>query len=1274
MGESNNGNKLLNSFAKLKGRANYDEWKVAAKSYLTIKGLWGVVKEEATESPETNAKAIGEITLMIEPSLYNYIIDSTSAKDVWDGIAKVFDDSGTARKVTILNQLVSIKLAKYESMETYVNEILLYWQKTKIAGFKIEEEVIASLMLGGLPEEYKAMILGIENSGKELTVDYVKTVLLQGIAEPIMKNETEHAMQVKSNRFMKRGSKFNGMKKKTRACYKCGETTHLFAICPKKDLTCFECGDIRHLARNCFKKKKPYKGKSFQQKASEPKSGKTLIALLNQVQKNHDIRDEWIMDSGASAHMCNNRNMFSTYREVHNQQITVANNETMEIKGTGDIWIKGYNNTSAIIKNVSFVPDICTNLMSVKQITDAGHIVLFSRNECSIQTRDGCVVGIGSIYDGMFKMNIKIIKGNAFFVNDNNVHDEIELWHRKLGHPGYASMKFLPEYDGKTLPKTNCKICLEAKQSKMPFKSSETKTDDILQLVHTDVNGPMQAISLGKHKYILTIIDDYSKKVFAFPIKSKSDVFDKFNEWRKYVENQTGKKLKAIRSDNGTEFINHKFDEMTKENGIMHQRTVVYTPQQNGIAERYNRTIMEKVRALLIDSGLNKELWAEAVNTAVYLINIIPKDKNSKPPNEKWNGEITNLEKLKIFGEKAMAHIPKEKRKDNKLDERATEVIFIGYAPNGYRLYDPNKREVIIRKDVIFIRKEGEKLKKIKEENEKALAIVNENLQVQDETQWNDEEYFMEYTEELNHKIEMTPKTYEEAMTDKNATKWISAMEEEYRSLMVNDTWSLSQLPDGKKAVKCKWVFAIKKDQNGKPIKYKARLVAKGYSQTQGIDYQETFAPVVRYTSIRFLLALAAHRNLEITQMDAVTAFLNGKLNEEIYMEQPKHFDDQTKRYCKLIKSIYGLKQSSRVWNETLNAVLLEHGLNRSKSDQCIYYLIEKEDIIIVAIYVDDFLIFTNNGEREVNLKKTLFEKFKMKDLGKAASILGIRIIRNEISKTISIDQTSYIWELLKRFKMEDCNSVSTPLELGKKISSDMCSKTEEEHENMKNIPYREAIGSLLFLAITTRPDINFAVNLLSRYCESPGRAHWSAIKRIFRYLKGTINFKLLYGQTNEFLTGYSDSDWASDLDERRSTTGYVFIIYGGAISWCTKRQPTIALSSTEAEYMALTSTIQEGIWLKAIYKEIFAEEEKITIFGDNKGALQVIENNSFSSRTKHMDIKYRFIKQKMDAQEIKIKYLSTNEMPADILTKAVSASKISKHSPTMGLNDYIEK
>lgn len=515
--------------------------------------------------------------------------------------------------------------------------------------------------------------------------------------------------------------------------------------------------------------------------------------------------------------------------------------------------------------------------------------------------------------------------------------------------------------------------------------------------------------------------------------------------------------------------------------------------------------------------------------------------------------------------------------------------------------------------------------------------------------------------------IEKIPRNYREAMTDKYAVDWRKAMQSEYNSLMENNTWVLTKIPNDKRPIKCKWVYATKKDNDGNILRFKARLVAKDYSQIEGIDYEETFAPVIKYTTIRLLLAIASKMDLKIKQMDVETAFLNGFLEEEIYMEQPNGYDDETDRCCKLIKSIYGLKQSSRVWNDVLNDVLLDFGLKRSTYDQCLYYLTNKKDKLYVTIYVDDILIFSNNAEKEAELKATLCKSFKMKDLGNVSSILGIRVTRNEKFKTISIDQTRYIKEILQRFNMTECKPVSAPLDINQKISTEMSPKTRKEKEEMKDVPYREAIGALLFVARITRADITFPVNLLSRYCENPGEAHWGALKRIMRYLKGSMNMKITYGEVSEELTAFSDADWASDLDERRSTTGYVFTLNGGAISWGCKKQPTVALSSTEAEYMAIVNTMQEAIWLRSLHVEIFGELGVINLNTDNKGAIEFIKNNAYSPRTKHIDIKAAFIREKLNLGHFKLLYRNTNEMPAD-----VGRSKLMALNPIFGLNNTI--
>lgn len=901
---------------------------------------------------------------------------------------------------------------------------------------------------------------------------------------------------------------------------------------------------------------------------------------------------------------------------------------------------------------VNYIPGMVANLTSVRRITENGYEVLFSQGRCRVIGGKGETVLEARINNGMYKVKTKP-KEDLVCMAHEETCERAWLWHKRLGHPSFASLKKLvvDEIGDFKIPSELCRTCVLAKQIRNSYPSKGNRASEVLELIHTDVNGPLPSASLAGSKYFVTFIDDHSKKVFLYTMKLKSEVFDKLMEFKTLAENQTGKKIKRIRSDNGGEYENKRFEQFSKENGIVLERTIPYTPQQNGVSERYNRTIMERVRALLLESNLGDEFWGEACNTAVYLMNLIPKGGESCSPNELWNSEKVDLSKLRIFGEKCMGHIPKEKR--GKLEAKSEELILVGYEANGYRLYNPTTKSIIRKNDVVFLNKRNPELGK--------EACLSAGIAM--------DEHYME----IAKKISEIPTTYEEAVNSGQSKFWISAMNEEYKSLMENGTWNLEELPQGKNAVKTKWVFATKEGPDGEVIRYKARLVAKGYSQVEGIDYQETFAPVVRYSSIRILLSYAAHKKLKITQMDAITAFLNGHLSEDIYIEQPEGYTDGSGKFCKLVKSIYGLKQSPRVWNETLNEVLINCGLTRSVTDQCIYFLEGKENILIVTIYVDDILIFSDSDELDLDIRNKLSGTFKMKDLGEASSILGIRITRNKKLNTITIDQESYVQRILKKFNMDDCKPVHTPLETGLKLSKEMSPTSEEEREEMIHIPYRQAIGSLLFLAMISRPDICYAVNALSRYSNDPGKQHWSSIKRILRYIKGTASYGITYGRSSKELVGYCDADWGSDIDDRRSVTGYVFLLYEGAISWACKKQPTVALSTAEAEYMASTAAIQESMWIGNFMREICKVDEATTILHcDNKGAIGILNNNNYSSRMKHVDIKARFIRENLDKKLIEIKYIPTDEMTADVLTKATDVNKLRKHITSMGLNNKV--
>ena len=512
-----------------------------------------------------------------------------------------------------------------------------------------------------------------------------------------------------------------------------------------------------------------------------------------------------------------------------------------------------------------------------------------------------------------------------------------------------------------------------------------------------------------------------------------------------------------------------------------------------------------------------------------------------------------------------------------------------------------------------------------------------------------------------------------EAMSSEDASKWEAAMQEEYDSLMANGTWELAPLPKGRKSVGCKWVFRTKKDASGEVVRHKARLVAKGFSQVAGVDFLETFAPVAKFNTIRCILALGAALDLEIHQMDVKTAFLNGELEEDIYMTQPQGFEvkDFEHLACKLKKSLYGLKQSPRAWYQRIDAFFTKEGFTRSEADHSLYIKQTGEYLLIVLIYVDDLIILASLLAKLAWLKAKLNEEFMMSDLGELSYCLGVEFERDRKARTITMSQRKYIKEVLKRFNMEECKPIGTPLDVNVKLLKLSVEEFEAIEGEMDGVPYKSGVGSLMYAMVATRADLAFAVSMVSQFMSRAGPTHWSAVKRIMRYLQSTMDTKLCLGGKDMTLRGYCDADWAGDANERRSTTGYVFFIGVGAISWNCRRQPTIALSTTEAEYMSTSQSTKEAIWLRKLLADVgFVQEGATTIMCDNQGCIALAKNPTHHSRTKHIDVQHHFIREKLESGEISLEYCPTEDMVADVLTKALAKDRHQRLTKAMGLRE----
>ncbi|CCE29311.1 uncharacterized protein CPUR_03004 [Claviceps purpurea 20.1] len=485
----------------------------------------------------------------------------------------------------------------------------------------------------------------------------------------------------------------------------------------------------------------------------------------------------------------------------------------------------------------------------------------------------------------------------------------------------------------------------------------------------------------------------------------------------------------------------------------------------------------------------------------------------------------------------------------------------------------------------------------------------------------------------------------------------------EYTSLDTNKTWTLVPRPGNRKTLGAKWAYKLKRGPSGEIVRHKARWVVRGFEQEEGLDYQETFASVVKPMSYKALFAIAAALNLELHQMDVKTAFLYGLIDDLVYVEQPEGFNDGTDRVCLLNKALYGLKQSPRIWYNTLAIFLCTLGFKPLTSDLGVFV----KGNLYVAIYVDDLLLAGPDLDDIKAVKAALSKRFEMEDLGECHHYLGMEIVRDRPNRTLRLNQRAYTQKILGEFQMDNSNKrFATPMATDVKYeqapSTFTASKTDREW-------YAKAIGSVMYLMLGTRPDIAFAVSCLSRFMSNPTNTHISGVKRLFRYLNGTQDLQLVYKGPLQPLRAFTDADWAGDTSTRRSTSGYIFSLESGAISWSAKRQPTVALSSCEAEYMGHTQATKEAIWLKRLLGELLNQEpETTTIFGDNQGAIALAKNPQDHARTKHIDIQWHFVREKQIAGEIALEYVPSSDQIADGLTKPLPRPDFEKFRDALGL------
>ncbi|GAU26641.1 hypothetical protein TSUD_102510 [Trifolium subterraneum] len=1152
----------------LTGNKNYDNWVKQMKVVFLYQDMQGIVtegvpvlgvraseedKESNKELKKMDYKALFIIHQCVDPDNFEKVGDCESSKEAWDILAQSFGGAEQVKEVklqTYKRQFDMIQMEESETVSDYFTKVIKLVNQIKNCGEVIEARFVVSKILRYLTPRFDHVVAVIETSKR---ISEISKEELLGTLESNEQRMNERAagkakaevtLQAQPNKEKKNKGRWNGNKGR---------------------------GGYNNGAKNP-QEEEPENNARLSKQENE------YVLLMVTTNEEAKFNDQWYLDSGCSSHMTGRRDWFVSINKSMKSKVKFGNDSTLAAEGVGDVLIMRKDSKQSLISNVLYIPGMKSNLLSIGQLIEKNYKVVIEDRLMKLTDANGrLILKAPMSQNRTFKIELDVLEHRCLATAASK--DEW-LWHYKLGHLNFNDMcdlqkkqlvSGLPEIE---IPKEVCEECVQSKQHRNSFsKEVKSKTKAILEVVYSDVCGPIQVESIGGNKYFVTFIDDFSRKLWTYLIKKKSDVLDVFIKYKSMVERQSGHKLKTLRTDGGGEYVSNEFD-------------------------------------------------ALFVSTATYILNRCPTKKLEGITQEEcWSGIKPSLSHLRVFGSITHRHVSDQLRR--KLDDKSSQMVLIGYhSTRGYKLLDPVTRQIVISKDVIVDElKEWDWNDSVKKSSHR---VWSEDSSSETEVQ----------TMPQANRPQRTRAIPASVIKALNNPKWIDAMTGELASIDKNDTWSLVDLPHGKKAIDVKWVFKLKVNTQGEVTRYKARLVAKEFLQKEGIDFDEVFAPVARIETIRLVVGFEV--------------------------------DNQKDKVYRLHKALYGLKQAPRAWNRKIDSFLGDIKFLKCTTEHGVYVRrSSSNNLIILCLYVDDLLI-TGGNEKEISdFKLELMREFEMTDLGHISYFLGIEFYKS--SRGLLMHQRRYASEVLKRFEMDNCNHAITPSEPRLQLS-----KSEEEAE-VDPTQYRRLIGSLRYL-YNTRSDLAYIVGIVSRFIQKPKLSHLAAVKRILRYIRGTMDYGILFPSTDKGkqckLVAYSDSSWCGDIEDRKSTAGYVFLLGGAPIAWSSKKESVVALSSCEVEYIAASLCACQAIWLANLIEEIMGEDHGVVKMRiDNISAINLAKNHVAHGKSKHIEMRFHYLREQVSNGRICVEHCKSEDQIADIMTTTVQTEIFKRIRNMMGLN-----